>query len=382
MLGGLYSPESEAPQSGIGVAAGDKPPAARASRSSSLPTSAMPFPGDVQPVYPASSELEPLHPAALTSGGTLAAIAAGLKADGTQWEAQFEAILLLRRVVVHHPAMLLVAHASPGAVCGTAAAAGPSRGRSAGAVATTALTAAAPARRGGGQLLLQAPSSSPVGGAGPTALAALLPLLLCCADSLRSSVSRHALMALADVWRSDPAPLAAVRDGELDGALTLLLRRACDTSAFLSDAAADALWAVTAHACEGRLLGCLLAAGAHRNSTLRCAAAPWMDRAVAHAVAARAARAACSSSTAGGTTTPLGGAPPLGRDVAERLLQAACAQLAEGSPAARHAGHRLARRLWAAGWADGRALSRLQDRDATRLREVLLREPPPDVDSR
>ena len=368
---------------------------ARAVRTSSLPSPfAVPSLGEAQPVYPASSELTPLPNPAATAPAALATVSSGLQADGTQWEVQFGALLLLRRLAVHHPEVLLLPAAAVAsstsvvgvrtAHTGTTSALAPAatvraraRGHSAGSLAL-AVTASPPARRPAALQAPDSPGGLAGGGAGSSALAALLPPLLACADSLRSSVSRHALMALADVWCSEP--LAGALDsggGEVESSLALLLRRACDTSAFLSDAAGAALRVLVTHACESRLLAALLAACAHHNTALRCAAAPWLDRAVAHAVAKRGGGGV---SARGAAAQQPAAQPQLqGRDVTVRLLQAACAQLAEGSPAARHAGHRLVRRLAAAGWADGRALGRLPDRDSQRLREALGREPPADT---
>lgn len=381
--------------------------AARGTRVCSLPSPfAAPSLGDVQPVYLASSELSPLPQAATAAPAAVATVLAGLQADGTEWEAQFGALLLLRRLAVHHPDALLsppaaaasllisangVLRALTSTAALPAAATQRARGRSAGSLTVAMTPVLSPNGR---------PPAPPLpdclggggGGGGSTAVAltSLLPLLLACGDSLRSSVSRHALMALADVWGAEP--LAGVLDGggvcEVEHTLALLLRRACDTSAFLSDAASAALRVVVTHAGESRLLAALLAACAHRNTAVRCAAAPWLDRAVAHAVAKRSGSSGCVVSGARGappqqqqqqqpTLPPL--PPLLGRDLPARLLQAACAQLTEGSPAARHAGHRLVHRLAAAGWADGRALGRLPDRDSLRLREALGRAPPTDA---
>lgn len=311
---------------------------------SSTASAALPSAGsDSGPVYLSSSELQTLPQPA----SAIPRILAGLTADNTQWETQFDAVLLLRRLCVHHSDVLL----EPGA---PQLASSPSRLPGGGD-----LTAVRARGRSAGAATLRLPLASPTGAvtaATSTPLVLLTPLLAC-ADSLRSAVARHALMGVVDIW----AAAGRLLDSELDAALALLLRRASDTNAFLSDAALGALDAVVAHAGEARLLSALVTACGVRNSTMRCSAAPWLDRAVSRVL------------TGGGAPQQL-----LPRPLAEKLVATAAAQLNEGAAQARHAGHRLVARLRAAGVADDRAVLRLQDSDSLKVREALARPPPAD----
>jgi len=317
------------------------------------------------PLFLASADLPPLPAPASALPGILR----GLAAPDTSWELQIEALTALRQLVVHHPHVLLQApsHTPQPRLAAEAGggeaepAAGPGRSdarrmppRQRSAPPTGGL-------RGAGAAL--APAPAPAHAAAAAAAAALLPLVLSCIASLRSGVSRHGMLAAADLW----AAAGRALDGELEGALPALLRRSADSSSlFLGAAADEALGAICAAAGEARLLGALIACTAQSKAAPRVACAVWLDRAAARWQAASGLAATTSAATARLHT-------------AERLMAVACGLMCAGAPAARHAGHRIVVRLLETGLTDDAAIDRALPAmaSASRVREALARGPPP-----
>jgi hypothetical protein len=161
------------------------------------------------------------------------------------------------------------------------------------------------------------------------------------------------MMAVCDLC----AGLGRAADAELDTMAPVLIRRATDTNAFISDAADAALAAMVSSGSEGRVVSALLAASGHKNPNIRLKAAPWLDRALSRIPPARLAGL---------------------RDL-DRVIVAAAKYMGEGSPEARYAGHRILAALKRAGAVDDRALARAAVPESlqSRVRDVMAKGPPP-----
>lgn len=74
------------------------------------------------------------------------------------------------------------------------------------------------------------------------------------ADSLRSSLSRIALLTIRDMFHF----LKRCMETYLDPIVKILLKRAADTSAFISEEAEAALLTMTVNCSDSKILACLL----------------------------------------------------------------------------------------------------------------------------
>ena len=85
------------------------------------------------------------------------------------------------------------------------------------------------------------------------------------ADSLRSFLSKNALLAFSDIFRN----LRKLVDHELDIVVPVLMKKATDTNIFLSEEAETALANMCAHCSESKVVAALAAlAGAGCNRPL------------------------------------------------------------------------------------------------------------------
>lgn len=100
----------------------------------------------------------------------------------------------------------------------------------------------------------------------------LMPLC----DSLRSSVAKIALMTFADLF----AGMDRGMDGELESLMPSLIRRAADTNDFILQAAEEALTSMICNCGESRSLNALLTTAHHKNPNIRLKCALWLDRCV------------------------------------------------------------------------------------------------------
>lgn len=88
--------------------------------------------------------------------------------------------------------------------------------------------------------------------------------VLMLADSLRSSLSKSALMALADMCQF----LTHFVEPDMDTVTSLLLRKAVDTNVFISEAAGKAIIAMCQYCAEGKVVNAILANLAGARSSL------------------------------------------------------------------------------------------------------------------
>jgi len=88
--------------------------------------------------------------------------------------------------------------------------------------------------------------------------------VLMLADSLRSSLSKNALMALAEMCQF----LTRLVEPDIDTVSSLLLRKAVDTNVFLSEAAGKAVVAMCQHCAEGKVVNAILTNLAGARSSL------------------------------------------------------------------------------------------------------------------
>lgn len=92
----------------------------------------------------------------------------------------------------------------------------------------------------------------------------VLRQVLLWAESLRSSLSKNALIVLGEMCEFLPRSL----EGDLEQLLSLLLRKSVDTNMFISEVASKALEQMCQHLSDGRLITCLLANIAAIRSSL------------------------------------------------------------------------------------------------------------------
>ena len=85
------------------------------------------------------------------------------------------------------------------------------------------------------------------------------------ADSLRSFLSKNALLAFSDIFRN----LRKLVDHELDIIVPVLMKKATDTNIFLSEEAETALANMCAHCSESKVVAALAALNANRNALMR-----------------------------------------------------------------------------------------------------------------
>lgn len=202
------------------------------------------------------------------------------------WEAQFEACNTIRRLALHHPSKL-------------------------------------------------APHLG-------TASHALLKLM----DSLRSSVSRVALMTVTDLLKG----LGRGMDSEIELIAPMLMKKAADTNTFLCEEATKALTAMIQNCGGTRVLTALLGCSSHKVSSIRVKAAPWLDAAVQH----------------------LGPRVAQSRELS-RVFKAAVHFTQEGREEARHAGKRLVVRLYDLKAMDDRhAAGLIDDRKLQQVKKVVM----------
>lgn len=84
-------------------------------------------------------------------------------------------------------------------------------------------------------------------------------------DSLRSSVSRNAIMCLHDLFFG----LGRAMDPEVDTVVPALVKKAGDTSGFLCEEADRAITCMVQNVSESRVLSALTGAASHRNASIR-----------------------------------------------------------------------------------------------------------------
>lgn len=188
----------------------------------------------------------------------------------------------------------------------------------------------------------------------------LLPILHSCVmsllplcDSLRSSVSKIALMTLADFFRG----VGRSMDPELENLLPSVLRRAADTNEFILVAAEEALTNMIMYCSDNRSVSSLLGCATHKNTSIRLKTAIWLDRAMDHA-----------------------GMKLSGNRDLERIVTIAVKFSQEGLQEVRHSGTRILHRLMKTNVIDERFLSRcgVSERILTKLRESFQRGVPDD----
>lgn len=285
-------------------------------RSTGIPSSAP----ATEKMYVPTSALQPLANPDAALRASLGAMAGGALAEG--WSKQFEALTALRRLAVHHGAFL---------------------------------------------------------GSSPAAVHDIVTLGLPLVDSLRSSLAKGACLAFEAFFAAPPA-LSRAFDSELEPIAVVLVRRAADTNEFIASAASAALCAMVDNCSEQRVLAAVLSAANSKNGTIRLGAAVWLERAAARAMPRIAAAAAAVGPSGGGSgggslgsslRDSAGGlaASMSARDT-ERLVATAMRYVGDGAPGVRHAGTRTLARLLQGGALSERALGRLPDKAAARVREA------------
>lgn len=102
----------------------------------------------------------------------------------------------------------------------------------------------------------------------------ILRQVLLWAESLRSSLSKNALIVVGEMCECVPRSL----EGDLEQLLSLLLRKSVDTNMFISEVASKALEQMCQHLSDGRLVTCLLTnIGAIRSSLVKAKAATCFE---------------------------------------------------------------------------------------------------------
>ncbi|EKX33088.1 hypothetical protein GUITHDRAFT_120748 [Guillardia theta CCMP2712] len=96
--------------------------------------------------------------------------------------------------------------------------------------------------------------------------------ILLVADSLRSNLSKSALMALTDMLRF----LKTQMDAELDNVVLVLVKKSGETAGFIADEARKAMLAMIENCSEGRTLGALLHANSSKNPLIRAKVASYL----------------------------------------------------------------------------------------------------------
>ena len=203
------------------------------------------------------------------------------------------------------------------------------------------------------------------GGVNTTPLSTLLPGVLTCCDSLRSSIAKNGMMAVGDIAATCGRDL----DPHLDALIPVLLRRHADTSEFISDAAANALRGVCAGASGGRVVAALLNAADAGNANAKRHAAPWLRDVLLGSIGAAPSSASGGNSSIqvgeAGSTSPT--APinipaalaTLSGSLLERVVVASARYLSDGSAGARAAGRAVLNALLTGRVIDDRLLFRM-----------------------
>lgn len=232
-------------------------------------------------MYTASSDLVPLH----RPEHVLRSLDTEIKSS--DWEAQFGALDSLRSLAVHHPEVLVNEASLQSIVLATNVAVG----------------------------------------------------------SLRSSVSRNALMAYADLFKS----IGKAMGPHCDNAAPVLLKRAADTNAFLVSEAEVALDVMIKRVPYSRVLGALINSCVSKNKSTRLQAISWCDRALAE----------CGSKVVKFRDLPA-------------LWKTAASFLKEGNPTARAAARRMIVRMAGVGAFQESKLNRaVPDADMKAIRSVI-----------
>ncbi|CAE7943504.1 Togaram1, partial [Symbiodinium sp. KB8] len=187
------------------------------------------------------------------------------------------------------------------------------------------------------------------------ALEGLLPLV----DSLRSSVSKNAVLTVADLFSG----LGKACDAHLPSITAVLLRLGGTSNAFIGESAAMALKSMLDNCSDSRVLAALVAAAGHRKSGVASQAPLWLDA------------AAEVMGGGGGTSSPLAQGPtPRLNALREKevvaLLSVGARFAAAGAEETRHSAKRLLVRLHASGVASEGTLATLSERTADVVRGV------------
>eukprot|EP00002_Diphylleia_rotans_P035322 TRINITY_DN7695_c0_g1_i4.p1 TRINITY_DN7695_c0_g1~~TRINITY_DN7695_c0_g1_i4.p1 ORF type:complete len:1373 (-),score=287.02 TRINITY_DN7695_c0_g1_i4:153-4271(-) len=95
-------------------------------------------------------------------------------------------------------------------------------------------------------------------------------------ENLRSSVSKYALTAVSDLFRSVRKSL----DSELDSLVPLLLKKTGESNVFIVEEAEKALFSACDNTTESKLLLCLMANGQHKNTQIRGRVAQFMYKTI------------------------------------------------------------------------------------------------------
>jgi len=165
------------------------------------------------------------------------------------------------------------------------------------------------------------------------------------ANSLRSSVSKTAIMAVGEL----AVALGRALDGDLDFLIPHLLRKSADTSDFIAVEAESTLHHVLGSCGSTRTLGALLHASKHKATVIRLSAARWLAE-LGIAMGDKLA----------------------GLRNLDDVVAAAARYVGEGKEVARHAGKRLLLVLHGAGALRSGTLERVVgDRTARNLRGVI-----------